>query len=1105
LPAGSVIPAGGFSLLVADRANFALAYGQTIPVLAEFPGTLDNGGESIALVKPLGQGGTNDLIISDVRYSNVLPWPTNANGFGPSLQLIDPSKGSYRVANWATTASNTDPNRVTPGRANSVKATIAAFPTLWINEVLPNSLTGPLDNAGEREPFIEIYNSGTATVSLNGLYLSDDYSNLQKWAFPSTATLGAKQFLLVWADGQTGQSTASAFHTSFRLNPTNGSVALSRVQTAAVAIDYIDYARIAPDHSIGSYPDGEPRNRRLFSNVTGGAANDPTFPTANIVINEYMAANTTTVVDPATSNFEDWFELYNAGSNDIDLTSYKLTSILTNSTQFQIPSGYVLPAGGFLLVWADNMSKSNQVSDTSLHVSFKLNKLGGDIGLFDPTGKLIDGFTYGEQTNDVSMGHFPDGDTGLQVTFDAPTPGGPNTLSGANQPPVLNAISDQTVTEQTLLQLTAHATDPDSGQTIEYSLGVGSPAGAAINPTTGVFTWTPSEQQGPGSYQVTVLATDNGTPARTALVRFNVTVNESNQAPALDPISNATIPDSTLFAFTATATDADVPTNSLNFSLGAGAPAGTAIDPVTGRFTWTPAPAQAGNYNITIVVTDNGSPAKSDQKTFSLTVNVVEHAPVIDQVSQQFVNEGTPFQLQIHATDPNSPPSAITYSLEGVGLPSGLVIDPSTGVMTWTPTEAQGPSNYGVNVRATKNSGAHLSSTITFSITVNEVNQAPVLGSIQNIQVEEGGFASLQISAVDADLPKQNLTYSLLPGAPAGASIDTVSGLFTWQTPLDGAALTNQIFVVVTDDGPGALSNTNSFFVTLIPRFRAIINEIMYHPTLANAEYVELINPSTVRTQDLTGVILGGPRMNYAFTSGTKLLPGQIITIAQNTTAFHTAFGAGLAVAGQWTGSFDRTDAWVRLYSVDAQNHTNVLDQVNFEPNAPWNTAADDGAGSLQVIDPLVDNSRVGNWTAVPANPGPQWQHVIQTGTASSSTLYLYLETVGEVYLDDVVLVAGDVAEVGQNFVADGDFESALTGPWVVSPNLSTSSLDTSIKHSGASSLHMVTTAGGTTRASAIYQDLATALTSGANYTLSYWYLPNTNGGTLTLRLSGSG
>jgi hypothetical protein len=65
-PDGSIIQPNSYALLVGHRAGFALAYGQTIPVLGEFPGNLDHSGESLRLVKPLGMGGTNDLIISDV-------------------------------------------------------------------------------------------------------------------------------------------------------------------------------------------------------------------------------------------------------------------------------------------------------------------------------------------------------------------------------------------------------------------------------------------------------------------------------------------------------------------------------------------------------------------------------------------------------------------------------------------------------------------------------------------------------------------------------------------------------------------------------------------------------------------------------------------------------------------------------------------------------------------------------------------------------------------------------------------------------------------------------------------------------------------------------
>ena len=116
-PPGSIMPPGAFWVLARDRAAFAAAYGAAIPVFDEFPGSLNNGGERIALLQPVG---TNRVLVADVRYDNRLPWPTNADGLGPSLQLIDPSRGSWRPANWAATATNAA-SPSTPGRANSVE------------------------------------------------------------------------------------------------------------------------------------------------------------------------------------------------------------------------------------------------------------------------------------------------------------------------------------------------------------------------------------------------------------------------------------------------------------------------------------------------------------------------------------------------------------------------------------------------------------------------------------------------------------------------------------------------------------------------------------------------------------------------------------------------------------------------------------------------------------------------------------------------------------------------------------------------------------------------------------------------------------------------
>lgn len=137
--------------------------------------------------------------------------------------------------------------------------------------------------------------------------------------------------------------------------------------------------------------------------------------------------------------------------------------------------------------------------------------------------------------------------------------------------------------------------------------------------------------------------------------------------------------------------------------------------------------------------------------------------------------------------------------------------------------------------------------------------------------------------------------------------------------------------------------------------------------------------------------------------------------------------------------------------------------------------------------------------------PALDWQWVSVTGLASSSTLYIYLDTAGDLYLDDLALVAGPTPGGGANLIKNGGFESALAPDWTVSTNLAGSTLSTEIKRSGASSLHVIATSGGSTKASSIWQTVVPALSVGQTYTLSYWYLPSTNGNNLTVRLSGSG
>src|SRR5436309_3096985 len=137
---------------------------------------------------------------------------------------------------------------------------------------------------------------------------------------------------------------------------------------------------------------------------------------------------------------------------------------------------------------------------------------------------------------------------------------------------------------------------------------IGAPSGAGINAATGVFSWTPTEAQGPGSYTFIVRITDNGSPNLHAEESITVTVNEVNQAPVLAAIGNKTVNEGSLLSFTASEIGRELPRNTLTYTL-IGAPAGAGINGATGVFSWTPIEAQgSGSYTFTVRITDDGRP-----------------------------------------------------------------------------------------------------------------------------------------------------------------------------------------------------------------------------------------------------------------------------------------------------------------------------------------------------------------------------------------------------------------------------------------------------------------------------------------------------------------
>ena len=150
-----------------------------------------------------------------------------------------------------------------------------------------------------------------------------------------------------------------------------------------------------------------------------------------------------------------------------------------------------------------------------------------------------------------------------------------------------------------------------------FSLDAGAPSGASIDPNTGEFTWTPTEQQGGPRYTVTILATDATDPGMTTSIAFPIKVDEHNEAPQLGAISDQTLAPGETLLVQAAAVDVDEPADQLAYTLEPGAPDGMTIDPTSGTLGWTPDAAQApGDYSVSIRVTDDGWPRRSDTASF---------------------------------------------------------------------------------------------------------------------------------------------------------------------------------------------------------------------------------------------------------------------------------------------------------------------------------------------------------------------------------------------------------------------------------------------------------------------------------------------------------
>ncbi len=558
---------------------------------------------------------------------------------------------------------------------------------------------------------------------------------------------------------------------------------------------------VQPTVSFTTSPTSPVNNQSVtFTATTAGGTNPFTFSwnfgdsssaSGNVVSHTYSAAGsyivTLTATDANAQTVSSTQTLLVAPS---PLTTIVVVTPSTGLTVGQLASFTASVSGG-TSPYTFNWSFGDGTTASGNPVNHSFNMPGTNPLTL---GVTISGPTTGTADSAVTFTATGSGGTTPYTFAWTTTPGSPASGTGASFSTTYSAVGIFIVS---VMITDANANTSIASQNVTIvALPISANFTVSTSPTIGVqVTFVASASGGTGGYSYSWNFGDNntasGNPAwhtYTTVGSFTVTLSVTDSSMTQTTITQiiavsqpAPAPLSTSFTMSSTSAQAGQPvifsatasggTSPYVYSWNFGDSSVLTGNPVSHSFA-------AGNYTVTLTVTDSSVPSETAVASQTLTITTRPLTLLVP--NSQTVNEGSPLTFNVSAT--GDPSRTISIACDnclalGAAFTTNGGLGFSSGNFTWTPSEGQGSITYLVRISA---SDGALVVSANVSIFVNEVIEQPVLIVPGTIHVSQGEIIHFMVNLTDPDSAADNVTLAA-SGLPNGASFDPSTGIFNWN------------------------------------------------------------------------------------------------------------------------------------------------------------------------------------------------------------------------------------------------------------------------------------------------------------------------------------